>query len=211
MLSVLLLPSDFASATKNVSSLDEVVVTATKVEEAAEDIANDVTVITRKEIESGSYRNLSEVVRSVTGLKLFEYGSPGASSSVSLRGSTSEQTLVMIDGKRLNKPGDGQVDLNAIPVPLENIERIEILRGASSALYGADAMGGVINIITKVPDESVTNLAASYGRFVTSRLGANTSRKIKDTGFFLLHKGKIERVQTRLGLRHRHNKCQGYL
>lgn len=165
--------------------LEEVVVTATRIEESVEDIAQDVTVITKKQIESGSYGNISEVVRTVAGLNLFEYGNHGASASVSLRGSTSEQVLILIDGKRLNKPGDGQVDLNTLPIPLENIERVEILRGASSALYGADAIGGVINIITRIPDKPTIRLSASYGRFVTRDLSLNTSRKIGNAGFYL--------------------------
>jgi len=173
--------------------LEEVVVTATKIEKSVEDVTQDVTVITKKEIESGSYRSISEVVRNVMGINLFEYGNRGATASVSLRGSTSEQVLILIDGKRLNKPGDGQVDLNTISIPLENIERIEILRGASSALYGSDAMGGVINIITRIPDEPVTKFSASYGRFVTRDLSFNTSRKIGKTGFYLsLSKGSSE-------------------
>jgi len=173
-----------ASAEENIN-IGEIVVTATKIEESTADIAQDVTVITQKEIESGSYRDLAEVIRNAGGLNLVEYGNRGSFASVSLRGSTSEQTLVLIDGKRLNKPGDGQIDLNAIPIPLEQVERIEILRGAASALYGADAIGGVINIITKIPDESRTNLSASYGRFVTKDFSLNTSRKIRDTGFYL--------------------------
>jgi outer membrane cobalamin receptor len=191
-----ILPVPPAYAEENIT-IGEIVVTATKIEESAEDIAQDVTVIRQKEIESGSYRNLSEVIRNAGGLNLFEYGNRGSFASVSLRGSTSEQTLVLIDGKRLNKPGDGQVDLNAVPIPLENIERIEILRGAASALYGADAIGGVINIITKIPDESRTNLSASYGRFVTKELRLNTSQKIKDTGFYLsLSKDKSDGFRT---------------
>ena len=165
--------------------LKEVVVTATRVEEPAEDIAQDVTVITKKEIASGSYRDISEVVRNVAGLNVLGYSNRGSSATVSLRGSTSEQVLVLIDGKRLNKPGDGLVDLNAISVPLENIERIEILRGASSAIYGADAMGGVINIITKIPDDTVINLTGSYGRFVTRDLSFNASGKIRELGYYL--------------------------
>ncbi|MEW6108264.1 MAG: TonB-dependent receptor [Nitrospirota bacterium] len=165
--------------------IEEVVVTATRVEESVENIAQDVTIITADEIEKGSYYNVTDVLKNVAGVKTVEYGDHGASSSVSLRGSTAEQVLVLIDGKRLNKPGDGQVDLNTITIPLENIERVEILRGASSALYGADAMGGVINIITKIPDKPVTKLSASYGRFSTRDLSLNTSRKIGNAGFYL--------------------------
>jgi vitamin B12 transporter len=178
-------------------NIGEIVVTATKIEESAENIAQDVTVIPQKEIESGSYRNLSEVIRNAGGLNLFEYGDRGSFASVSLRGSTSEQTLVLVDGKRLNKPGDGQVDLNAVPIPLEQIERIEILRGAASALYGADAIGGVINIITKIPNESRTNLSASFGRFATKEYSLNTSQKVKDIGFYLsLSKDKSDGFRT---------------
>jgi outer membrane cobalamin receptor len=165
--------------------LDEVVVTATRIEESIQDVAQDVTVITKKQIESGSYQSVSEIIRNVAALNVIEYGSRGSASTVSMRTSTAGQVLVMIDGKRLNKPGDGQVDLNTVSVPLENIERIEVLRGASSALYGADAMGGVINIITKIPDQPVTNLSASYGRFVTKDISLSTSQKIKNAGFYL--------------------------
>ncbi len=165
--------------------LDEVVVTATRIEESIEDVAQDVTVITKKQIESGSYQGISEIIRNVAALNVIEYGNRGGAATVSMRTSTAGQVLVMIDGKCLNKPGDGQVDLNTVSVPLENIERIEILRGASSALYGADAMGGVINIITKIPDQPVTNLSASYGRFVTKDISLSTSRKINNAGFYL--------------------------
>lgn len=165
--------------------IKEVVVTATKTETLAENVAQDLTVVTKKEIENGSYRNISDVMENVLGVKLSEYGNRGATATVSLRGSTSAQVLVLVDGKRLNRPGSGQVDLNSIPVPLENIERVEILRGASSALYGADAMGGVINIITKVPDEPVTKLSASYGRFATKNAELSTSRRIGNAGFYV--------------------------
>jgi outer membrane cobalamin receptor len=165
--------------------LDEVVVTATRIEESIEDVAQDVTVITKKQIEYGSYQSVSEIIRNVAALNVIEYGNRSSAATVSMRTSTAGQVLVMIDGKRLNKPGDGQVDLNSIFVPLENIERIEVLRGASSALYGADSMGGVINIITKIPDQPVTNLSASYGRFVTKDISLSTSRKIKNAGFYL--------------------------
>jgi len=165
--------------------IEEVVVTATRGEESVEDVAQDVSVITKKQIEAGSYKSVAEVIRNVPAINLFEYGNRGLSATVSMRGSTSEQVLVMVDGKRLNKPGDGQVDLNSIDIPVENIERVEILRGASSALYGADAMGGVINIITRIPDKPETKVSASYGRFATEEINFYTSRKIKDAGFYL--------------------------
>lgn len=165
--------------------LEEVMVTATRIESPVEDVPQDVTVITKQEIQSGSYRNITEIIRNVTGLNMFEYGSTGSSATLTIRGSTAEQVLVMVDGKRINKPGDGLVDFNSLSLPLEYIERIEILRGASSALYGAEAMGGVINIITQIPDEPCTNLAASYGRFATRDSRFSTSGKFGRLGYFL--------------------------
>ncbi len=185
VLFIFLLMTHLSAFAEEPIRLNEVVVTATRLEEPIEDVAQDITVITKKEIESGSYRNISEIVRNVSGLHITEYGNRGANAMVSLRGSTAEQVLVMIDGKRLNKPGDGLFDLNTLPVPIENIERVEILRGASSALYGADAMGGVINIITKIPDQAAAKISASYGRFVTREYGLAASQKIGNTGFFL--------------------------
>lgn len=180
----LLFVVSIAHAEDNVK-LKEVVVTATRVQESIEDVAQDVTVITKKEIESGSYQNVPDVIKGSVGLNLFEYGNRGSAPSVSLRGSTSEQVLILVDGKRLNRPNSGVFDLNTLNIPLENIERIEILRGASSALYGADAMGGVINIITKIPDKQITKIGTSYGRFSTKNLNASSSGKIKKTGYYV--------------------------
>lgn len=163
--------------------LEEVVVTATKTETLAENVAQDVTVITKEEIENSSAKSVTDTLKNVMGIQIREYGNRGASSSASLRGSTSAQVLVLIDGKRLNKPTDGQVDLNTLSIPPENIERIEILRGASSSLYGADAMGGVVNIITKMPSEPVTSLSTSFGRFDTRNFWFSTSRKVGQVGY----------------------------
>jgi outer membrane cobalamin receptor len=96
-------------------------------------------------------------------LTVQEYGPRGAVSQISLRGSTSEQVLVLLDGKRLNSPRSGGFNLSDLPVTLDQIERIEIVRGASSALYGADALGGVVNIITKKPERTQYSVSGSSG------------------------------------------------
>ncbi len=188
LVSVFLLFSGLAFAVinnnNNQDEFGEIVVTATRVEESVEDVAQDVTVITAEDIKKHSYETISDILNDVIGVKIKEYGNRGNSSSISVRASTAEQVLILIDGKRLNKPSSGQFDLNDIPVPLENIERIEVLRGASSALYGADAMGGVINIITKRPDKPMNKARIQYGRFDTKNLLFTTSRKLNDFGYF---------------------------
>lgn len=161
----------------------EVVVSATKIEESVENVAQDVTIITSEEIERSGHSSVADTLKNVTGIQIREYGNRGASSSISVRGSSSAQVLILIDGKRLNKPGDGQFDLNTISVPLENIERIEVLRGASSTLYGADALGGVINIITKSPAGPLTKASIIYGSFDAWNTVLATSRKIGNAGY----------------------------
>ena len=163
----------------------EVVITATKVEELVENVAQDVTVITAEEIRRGSFHNVADVLAHAGATQIRSYGNRGELSTASIRGSNAQQVLVMLDGKRLNKPGDGLFDLSVIPVSLENIERIEILRGASSALYGGDAMGGVINIITKTPAEPITRVSQSYGSSDTWNSTFSTSRKAGNFGYLL--------------------------
>ncbi len=185
ILTVLSSFSAFAASGEETMKLEEIVVTATRVEESVEDVAQDVTIITSKEIEKRSYDSIADVLKDVMGVKIKDYGNKGASATLSIRASTAEQVLILIDGKRMNLPSSGQFDLNDIPVPLENVERIEVLRGASSALYGADAMGGVINIITKKPSQPVTKATVQYGRFDTKSFLFNTSRKLNRFGYSL--------------------------
>ncbi len=165
--------------------IGEVVVTATRIEEALEEVPSSVTVITKKEIKESTATNVTEVLKEVVGMKVTEYGKRGTVAVPGLRGSTSGQVLILLDGKRLNLPGSGQFDLHNLPVSIDDIERIEILRGASSALYGADAMGGVINFITKKPEELYTKIGSSYGRFNTQQYSLLTSGKLKTLGYFV--------------------------
>lgn len=168
--------SAVVSADENVS-LKEVVVTATKTEKQPQDVTQSVTVITSDEIEKSGATNVAEVISTKTGVMVSEQGPVGALQSVTLRGSTYQQVLVLLDGKRLNSGSAGGYDLSELPVPMSAIERIEIVRGPASALYGSDAMGGVVNIITKKPATPVTTLSGSMGRngYISASLN-NTGR-----------------------------------
>lgn len=165
--------------------IGEITVTATRVEESIWNIPSSVTVITKEEIENSTATNITEILRDVAGLRISEYGNRGALALPQLRGATAGQILILLDGRRLNSPGSGQFNLNDIPLPIEDIERIEILREASSALYGADALGGVINIITKKPSETQTVIGASYGRFDTQKYSLTSSGRFKSLGYLL--------------------------
>lgn len=127
----------------------EVVVTATRIETPRREIASSVTVVTADEIERKQQKSVSEVLRAVPGVDVVQSGGAGGNTVVFLRGANSEHTLVLIDGVEANNPITPNRAYNFADLSTENIERIEIVRGAQSTLYGSDALGGVINIITK--------------------------------------------------------------
>jgi len=135
---------------EEVFDLGEVVITPTRTPKLLGDVSLHTTIITKEEIAKSGARNIGEVIEKETGVKVDSYGAMGAQTEVSMRGSSSKQVLVLIDGQRMNCIQYGYVDFSEFPL-LEHIERIEIVRGPGSSLYGSGAMGGVINIITKDP------------------------------------------------------------
>lgn len=147
-------PADGKEALEGVRKLDTVVVSATGVEQKIVDAPASITVITQEELASKPYITLLDALRNVEGVDVGETTDKLGQGTVSIRGMGSAYTLILINGKRQNANGDmgpnnfGGGQFNHIP-PLDTIERIEVIRGPMSTLYGADAMGGVINIITK--------------------------------------------------------------
>ena len=137
------------SKKKEEVALEEVVVTATRTPTPAEEVGSSITVITGEEIEAKGQATVQEVLKGTPGLDVWATGGPGSQSSVSLRGAAPYHTLVLIDGLEVNDPTDPNRGFNFANLTVGNIERIEILRGPQSPLYGSDAIGGVINIITK--------------------------------------------------------------
>ena len=135
----------------SVYTLEETVVTATGKEEKLKDIGGGVEVITAEDIETGNIISLTDILKNALGMDIQESGLFGHKPTLNLRGLQGnygcQRVLILQDGRPLNEPYLGDVDLRLIPV--ENIERIEIVRSPSSALYGTYAMGGVVNIITK--------------------------------------------------------------
>ncbi len=134
--------------------LDTVVVTASGFEQKITDAPASISVITREELSKRPYMTLLDAVRDLEGVDVGETRDKTGQGTISMRGMGSDYTLILVNGKRQNNHGDiypnsfGGNQFNHIP-PLDAIERIEVIRGPASTLYGADAMGGVINIITK--------------------------------------------------------------
>ena len=146
----------------------QVVVTATKTEVEVSEVPQSVTVITREEILRAPDRTVGEIIHRVAGVEISQNGPRGSLAIPRIRGSEPAQVLVLLDGRRINDAQLALYDLNSLPVAKEEIERIEVLRGGASALYGTDAMGGVIHIITKRASKTPsTYVSASLGRFDT--------------------------------------------
>ncbi|WP_284337449.1 TonB-dependent receptor domain-containing protein [Comamonas sp. NoAH] len=143
-----------AIAQESTQTMSEVVVSASGFEQELKQAPASISVVTREELEKKSFRDLAEALQNVEGIDV--RGSTGKTGgfNISMRGMPSEYTLVLIDGRRPNPAGEttpngfGEALTSLIP-PLSAIERIEVIRGPMSTLYGSDAMGGVINIITR--------------------------------------------------------------
>jgi len=146
--------------------LGVIVITPTRLEQPLRDVPVATTVITGEEIKTSNAKTVGEILEAVTGSEVKNYGSLEASASISLRGSLANRVLVLIDGKPINSISTGEVNLSQIS--LEDVQRVEIVRGPTSHLYGANALGGVVNIITKEPPRKLVNrLEISYETFNT--------------------------------------------
>jgi len=150
-------------------TMEEVVVTATRNREEIRQIPTNVSVITARQIEQSGATNVVEVLDKLESIQFRDYSGNSSQALIDMRGFGGDnpygKTLVTVDGMRLNRPDMSSI--NWMQIPLNNIERIEVVRGANSVLYGDAAIGGVINIITKKgkgePKFDASVLAGSYG------------------------------------------------
>ena len=161
-------PSSLARAdTQDLGALPEITITADRVLEPVGQTGAAVTIVPGADIAKYGANALNEALRNVAGVDVTQSGGVGSATELRLRGANPGQTLVLMDGVRIGDPTsvDGVLDFGNLSTV--DIERVEVLRGPQSALYGSDAMGGVVNIITKTgsatPHRSVTVEAGSYG------------------------------------------------
>lgn len=163
--------TDSASA----KAMDEVVVTATRTPRLMGNIAIPVTVINSKTLYQNGSLRLNDILAEQTGINIVE----GFGKGVQVQGLSSEYTLILVDGEPLIGRTGGVLDLSRISV--RNIRKIEIVKGPSSSLYGSEAMGGVINIITDGAGQNKTDVGLRYGRFNTLDGTFNFSRRFNKT------------------------------
>ena len=146
--------STAAFAQANESTMEEVVVSASGFEQELKNAPASISVVTRKELETKNFRDLAEALQGVEGIDVMGATGKTGGLDISIRGMPSDYTLILIDGRRQNVAGDVTPNgfgaaLTSFMPPMSAIERIEVIRGPMSTLYGSDAMGGVINIITR--------------------------------------------------------------
>lgn len=179
----------FAEEKEKEVKLEEIVVTATKTPHKLEDVPVETTLITKEEIENSDAKNVSEILRYVPGFYIQGENVPGSSAYRSrLRGLDFDKGygLVLINGERVLGGGMGEYGISLNQIPMEMIERIEIVKGPASVLYGSDAMAGVVNIITKpIPEKPTFTASGGYGSYDISLANIAYGQKINKFGFLI--------------------------
>jgi vitamin B12 transporter len=151
-----------------------IVVTANRTGQPINRVGQSVSVIDMAELERRQTQTIADVLRTVPGITITRNGGIGTATSVFIRGAESDQTVALIDGVKLNDPSSPGGGFNFGNLLIGNIERIEVLRGPSSVLWGSQAIGGVVNLITRQPTEALTaNLRGEYGYRNTGQIVGN--------------------------------------
>jgi outer membrane cobalamin receptor len=167
-----------------VFSMEEIIVIASKYPQELLDSVASVEIITKEEIAVSQSENLAGIISNIAGLEIVDYGSPGDVKAVSIRGSSPEQVLIMIDGQVVNDPQTGKIDLGLIPADI--IEKVEIYHGPASALYGANALGGVINILTRSGEvDSKGTAEVHFGSYYTQKYQLSYQNRGDDMSYYL--------------------------
>jgi vitamin B12 transporter len=151
--------------------LDPVVVTGSRIPYHLSESAYSISVISREEIEILPADNISDVLKYINGVDVRQRGARGVQADVGIRGGSYEQTLIMVDGVNMSDPQTGHHNMD-LPVNLNDIERIEIVKGPAARIYGPNAMGGVINIITRDVNSNSFGGHVVYGEYGYYDLGA---------------------------------------
>lgn len=171
-----------AIAEETVITTDDVIVTASRINESLNSTLHDVSVINREQIERAGQSTLIEILQMQPGIEITSNGGAGKTSGIFMRGTNTNHVLVLVDGVRLNSATAGTTTFENLPVAL--IDKIEVLRGPAASLYGQDAVGGVIQIFTKKGSGKPQFYASvGYGTYDTKTAEAGAHGAIGDTQF----------------------------
>jgi vitamin B12 transporter len=165
-------------------NLDDVVVTASRIAQQRSSVIADVTIIDRQEIEQSGQTSIVDLLQLQSGVEISSSGGLGKSASIRIRGANDNHTIILVDGLRVNSATLGTTSIQHIP--LSQVEKIEILRGPSSSLYGSEGIGGTIQIFTRQSSgEPKINMSVGAGSYNTQDVSAGVSGRISDTSFSL--------------------------
>lgn len=183
LISTIIISPTFAAPVRN---MPHIVITATRTPVEKDKVGSAISVITREEIEESGKSQLFDLIKETPGVSFTRNGGAGSTSTVQLRGSNPGQVRVMVDGIFMNDPSGANTEFDFNSLLVNEIKRVEILRGPQSALYGSDAMGGVINIITKRGHGAPTFTGlVEGGSYQTKRTAAGVSGSEGDFNYSL--------------------------
>jgi vitamin B12 transporter len=166
------------------TTLDEIVVTTTRIEQPLKQTLSSTSVITQEDIKNSQATDVATILRSVAGVEISQSGGTGKSTYLYLRGSSESQVLVLLDGVRINSATTGTTSIEHLM--LDQIERIEVVRGNVSSLYGSEAIGGVVQIFTKHGHGApVFNASSGIGSHGTQRMAAGFGGSVENTDLSL--------------------------
>lgn len=157
--------------------IGEIVVTATKTEKPISSVGNSVTAITKEQMSKMNKISLLDILRNVEGVEIIQQGNFGGRSSIYIRGTENRHTTILIDGIKIKDPTTPDSSINLADFTTSSIDKIEIVRGAQSGIYGSDAVGGVVNLITKKGEGNFKiKVNTEFGTFNTKRYILNLSK-----------------------------------
>lgn len=172
------------TAVDTTPTMDKVVVTAGRRTQSINELGSSISVFSAKEIEQLQLNSVDEVLQRIPGVSIVRSGGIGQNTQVRMRGFTTKHVLTMIDGVKMNNPSEADNQYGLEHLLLDNVERVEVLRGPQSGLYGGDASAGVINIITRRPEgDPELRLSAMHGSHDTWELAAGSQGRVNDIGY----------------------------
>ncbi len=163
----------------------EITVTATRVSVPIENVGDDVDVITQEQIKEMGFTSITDVLKYLAGVHFYSNGGWGQTSNIVVQGLRGKYVLVLVNGVPINDPSTPDGNANFEWIDLNNVEKIEVLKGSQSALYGSEAIAAVINIITKKPDKNQFSFHFEGGKYKTFKENLYGALKLKD-GFLSL-------------------------
>jgi len=159
-------------------NLQEVIITSSRIEVPFSKISKKITIISTKDIAQTTASNLTDLLQNIEGIDVVKRGVNGMQADIKLRGGNFQQTLILIDGFKVEDPQTGHHTMNMM-IPLENIERIEIIKGAAARIFGQNAFTGAINIVTKKTIRNQLSLKAVYGSYAYQKGSVVASKKFE--------------------------------